>query len=217
MSKSSVQFVYTFPSLKFDEIVSIKSEDEVVKEELDEEEEDPLALTDTKFINKPAFIQAHEDRKEAIKYRKYGCKYDKCDRQFERKHSLDLHIIQEHSSITPKWYCFKCDFQTTKKNTLKSHISQVHGGILYACNQCMFQAAIKQQLKKHIKAVHQGIKYACNQCGSEFTAQGSLKIHVQSQHLGIKKHSCPECGKTFTRKHSLKYHLVRYHVKQFLW
>merc|ERR1712126_376534 len=109
MSKSSVKYVYTFPSLKLDEVVNIKSEDEV-REELDVEE-DPLALPETTLANRPAFIQAHGEIKEVNI--QFAC--NECDRNFTRKHGLLLHILQVHKLKTTTFSCEKCDFRTTKK------------------------------------------------------------------------------------------------------
>merc|ERR1712133_297185 len=205
MSNSSVKYVYTFPSLKLDEVVNIKSEDEV-REELDVEE-DPLALPETTLANRPAFMQAHGEIKEVNI--QFAC--NECDRNFTRKHGLLLHILQVHKLKTTTFSCEKCDFRTTKKNTLRYHTNQVHGGILFACYTCKYRTAVKGNLELHVQAHHGGMKYTCNQCGNLFTSPGSVKIHVESQHLGIKKHACTDCGKTFTRRHSLKYHIVRYH------
>ena len=216
----SVKYECTFSNLKFDQLVRVISRKDVI-EELDQDK-DPLALNETDLNNEPSSTTGRRySRKQKVypyMLKVYSC--DKCDRQFKRKHSLNLHIFEDHSlKITPTLSCRKCDYKATSKSSLQHHTTENHSALKFACIQCKFWTTTKYFLERHIRRNHAGIKHVCNQCGNGFSHPGSLKVHVESQHLGIKKYSCNNCSQKFTRCHSLKLHIVNLHkenVNEFL-
>ena len=220
MSKASVKYESTFSNLKFDQLVRVISGEDVT-EELDKDE-DPLALNETYLNNGPSSTTGRRySRKQKVypyMLKVYAC--DKCDRQFKRKHSLNLHIFEDHSlKITPLLSCKECDYEATSKSSLQHHTTEIHSAFKFLCNQCKYWTTNKYFLERHIRRNHEGIKHVCNQCGNGFSHPGSLQVHIESQHLGIKKYSCNNCGQKFTRSHSLKLHIVNLHkdnVNEFL-
>nr|CAI5868653.1 unnamed protein product [Callosobruchus analis] len=149
-----------------------------------------------------------------------------CKASFNKKISLDDHIIKYHpsfaSSVTSKVHkCTKCNFETTMCTDLKRH-SMKHAEtpdkhMLSTCRFCQATFKSKTSVDDHILRKHPNFiasksrdGRACLQCNAIFKRQTTLDEHILRTHpnsissVTSKLHECTQCAFKTTR-HSLKH------------
>ncbi|OQV25211.1 PR domain zinc finger protein 14 [Hypsibius exemplaris] len=105
-----------------------------------------------------------------------------CDRSFEKRDRLRIHILHVHEKYKPH--------------------------VCAACGKAFSQSS---SLNKHIR-VHTGQRpYKCVHCAKTFTASSILRTHIR-QHSGEKPFKCKFCGKSFASHAAHDSHVRRSHI-----
>ena len=136
-------------------------------------------------------------------------KCEKCDRCFNAKAKLKLHIESVHEG---KLYsCTQCSYQGRHKFYIQKHKKSIHDGVSYPCKQCNYKATFKISLKRHIEFTHEGISYPCNQCTYKARQKSNLKVHREVMHKETPIFSCQKCDYIPKTKYDLKMHTDLFH------
>lgn len=110
-----------------------------------------------------------------------GFKCQFCDKEFNRKARLQMHIRYVHEKDRP----FECD----------------------VCLKCFTR---KEDLNRHA-VLHTGEKpHQCPQCKKTFAIKPSLKLHMLT-HTKEEPRSCHDCGRAFIRRDCLLRHMRKKH------
>lgn len=115
--------------------------------------------------------------------------------------------------------CEMCDKTFNRKARLQMHIRYVHAKDRpFECKECGKKFTRKEDLNRHA-VLHTGEKpHICQTCGKKFAIKPSLKLHILT-HTREQPRSCHECGRAFIRRDCLLRHLRKKHkdkVEQFL-
>nr|CAI5868651.1 unnamed protein product [Callosobruchus analis] len=143
-----------------------------------------------------------------------------CKASFNKKISLDDHIIKYHpsfaSSVTSKVHkCTKCNFETTMCTDLKRH-SMKHAETPNTCALCHASFKTKRTLDNHTLQKHPKFIdsvtskiHECTLCTFKTTMNAGFKEHLLKHPETIS--SCVQCNTTFKRKIFLDDHIVKKH------
>ena len=127
------------------------------------------------------------------------------------------HMDSKHSTNNERFKCDLCDKDFQTKGGLKLHLDTVHSEMTFQCHLCpkIFRSA--SGLKTHIKEVHEGMrrsseKIMCTECGKVVTRQ-TLFVHMRSQH-GKERLRCDQCDSDtiFRDKKMLDQHIKNFHI-----
>nr|CAI5868648.1 unnamed protein product [Callosobruchus analis] len=153
-----------------------------------------------------------------------------CKASFNKKISLDDHIIKYHpsfaSSVTSKVHkCTKCNFETTMCTDLKRH-SMKHAEtpdkhMLSTCRFCQATFKSKTSVDDHILRKHPNFIasvtskiHECAKCTFKTVYGSHLKSHL-SRHSetpgNCQKITCPHCKAKFRRRTLLDNHVIKKH------
>ena len=131
----------TIKSLQLD-ILSIKEELKDVKSELKEVKEELKEVKDEKEKHLNA---KHEEEESTSNKRSSYCR--KCDKSFNSKKSLNLHVKKMHPQ---KMKCRLCEETFDENIKLERHISLHHESTeKFDCNECGKSFVLKWRLTKH--------------------------------------------------------------------
>nr|CAI5868645.1 unnamed protein product [Callosobruchus analis] len=153
-----------------------------------------------------------------------------CKASFNKKISLDDHIIKYHpsfaSSVTSKVHkCTKCNFETTMCTDLKRH-SMKHAEtpdkhMLSTCRFCQATFKSKTSVDDHILRKHPNFiasvtskLHECTQCAFKTTARGRLKKHLLKHSETSSDYNfltCTYCNAKFRRRTLLDNHVIKKH------
>nr|CAI5868644.1 unnamed protein product [Callosobruchus analis] len=154
-----------------------------------------------------------------------------CKASFNKKISLDDHIIKYHpsfaSSVTSKVHkCTKCNFETTMCTDLKRH-SMKHAEtpdkhMLSTCRFCQATFKSKTSVDDHILRKHPNFIasvtskiHECAKCTFKTVYANNLKIHSLRHHPCSSKsrdgRACLQCNAIFKRQTTLDEHILRTH------
>nr|CAI5868652.1 unnamed protein product [Callosobruchus analis] len=143
-----------------------------------------------------------------------------CKASFNKKISLDDHIIKYHpnfaSSVTSKIHkCTKCNFETTMCTDLKRH-SMKHAETPDKCTHCDRTFKTKSLLDNHLIKKHPNFVssvtnkiHKCTMCSYETTISTNLRSHllIHAKTPAI----CRPCNAIFKRQTTLDEHILRTH------
>ncbi|TGZ81051.1 hypothetical protein EX30DRAFT_306815, partial [Ascodesmis nigricans] len=121
-------------------------------------------------------------RRPARPKKRHDCSYPGCDKTFNQKTHLDIHV-RAHTGDKP-FQCDKCDQRFTQAGNLKTHQRRHTGEKPYSCEICGKSFAQRGNVRAH-QAVHDGTKpFTCrlDQCNKKFTQLGNLKSHQNKFH-----------------------------------
>ena len=163
---------------------------------------------------------------ENAKRRIYQC--DQCDKSYEVKSSLKVHIKTVHEGKRDH-KCKECDKSYTQKATLDAHISAIHTQIKQQCPKCEMSFTTKRHRRDHLNRVHGEEKEKCFVC-YKMICKSLLEDHIKSKHefytkydlgYGIvdhnlknpeqKRYQCNQCDKSYTQRGTLNQHIETIH------
>lgn len=159
----------------------------------------------------------HMDPEELGSNRK--CPHEGCEKVFEKKFYLDIHIRRHHTHEKP-FECETCGKTFTVKAALKDH-ERVHTGEKpYDCDICKKAFSTSGALRIH-KMIHdEQRRYACDveNCQQSFKINKNLWRHKKVDHGIVSERGegkivdCPKCDKRCSDKHALEKHMIKHTV-----
>ena len=188
-------------------------------------EENMLISTSNEAI--PSESEASDD--DDIRFQRrpkiYKCKYDGCDKVFDRPCRLEEHIRQ-HTGERP----FICDEPDCGKSFqrdyhLSRHKNDSHANVRnHACSYegCDQRFATSQRLRNHEKSHEKNDQYRCTDfppCNEQFRKKSTLQAHISEYHLGRNPYTCTHndyftgqpCVKGFKTSQALNRHIASHH------
>lgn len=165
---------------------------------------------DESFIKEGDFFNHVQKHQYASKSRTNNFMCDLCGRSYDRRRSLEIHMINKHTDQKRCSHCNKAFDKSVYRQHVREENAKRHLGA-FMCDICGFKANYKHHLAQHIARVHDREDCECNECGRTFKSQANLKDHYLNVHRA-KKESCQLCGKVFRCKSHLDFHLKRAHA-----
>ncbi|RXM91980.1 Zinc finger and BTB domain-containing protein 40 [Acipenser ruthenus] len=147
----------------------------------------------------------------------FTCKW--CDKSFEFKCRMEVHLKRCRLSSQAPVECPECGETVASLRALQLHTSQSHGDAprkkrkqgAVTCDICGKSFAHQSGMLYHKRADHFDEKpYSCDQCGAKFAANSTLKNHKRL-HTGERPFFCKHCDMMFTQAAALAYHTKKKH------
>lgn len=136
-----------------------------------------------------------------------------CGATVSSKASLTFHIKSIHYGLGSE-KCANCDKSFQSRGKLKLHMSRVHATCekVFKCDICSKTFAEKNYLTNH-RICHNLIKpYKCPHCPKSFHRNYSRKIHLRVHEPIVRSFKCEICDKYFSSLCGRKGHYQRVHV-----
>ncbi|KAF2879545.1 hypothetical protein ILUMI_26629 [Ignelater luminosus] len=150
------------------------------------------------------YLTAHKNsiHKEDIKLPPNTHECVICNKKYQHKNSLDLHMNVHTGNVA---ICDICGKILASKEKLRFHM-RIHTGYKpFSCSFCGKCFTKKSILIEH-ERVHTGEKpYTCEHCFRGFSQRSSLVIHTRG-HTGEKPYVCHICKKGFAARAMLNLH-----------
>lgn len=213
-----------------DEITCNESEEGVVEEKIDPDNDDKdpdfsfnkagkrmrkvlkrfECSTCQKTFEKPSKLLRHEKIHDVNK-KPYACEIFDCFHRFTNPESLQRHQII-HSGMISKVAsepCVICSKEFDTQEAMASHM-RIHKDdmmkIDFSCNLCDKVFTKLNDLTRHSRTHVVNKNFKCNICSKMFS-QGSHLIDHLNRHNGLRPHICLVCNKSFQQSSTLKDHL----------
>lgn len=180
----------------------------------------------------PAAVERHI-KAHFVKDNIFLCPF--CALTFNKKHSLERHLLQVHGNSAPQFHCDLCpDWKTKFLTNLRRHMLTVH--LQIKMHKCPFSDSCpdkffttKDTLNFHLAGHHDFLFIKCGRCSQKFDNEADLDDHQASdrciQRTVRRRHrntnsaaledsmmgiSCEVCKKIFETKTQFNVH---YHQK----
>jgi hypothetical protein len=145
-----------------------------------------------------------KERKQYKKRPKQILKCHFCDKQYERKSKLVVHIQSHIYEPLPCSYCNKI---FKRYNDLKYHIKRHEKAYDHICYYCGKGFIGKTAFEIHVRTKHtKEFPYECDKCEKKFASKFALKNHDLIVHTNNNTFICEICGKSFKNPYYLKQH-----------
>ncbi|CAH1797166.1 unnamed protein product [Owenia fusiformis] len=154
-------------------------------------------------------LALHMQLKHGIKLQIKIHKCEFCDRSYQGKESLYIHL---RTHAADKQVCLRCGHFCDTAEQLDEHFETVHRkDCKFHCKTCDKYFNFEQQYNQHMKC-HE--RHKCLVCNMTFPRSKLLCRHSRISH-GVKlpedgkskEHTCEECGKMFRRPGLLSIHM----------
>ena len=152
---------------------------------------------------------------------RYKCPNVGCDRMFEKKQSIEFHMINHRESQAPLavpsgFLCTMCLSDIRERRSGMNYLDECNRETeeMFECSLCAELFETKVLLCKHILNEHEGSSYSnfiCPQCFRLFQDQSELKSHVRN-HKKL-KYNCVHCGWTYRQQFEWLKHLKNDHTE----
>lgn len=152
---------------------------------------------------------------------KHGIKFpcEQCDKIYNLKDSLKMHILQNHSDSNPrnvKNPCSFCGLGFSSQEELGVH-EEVHKNNVtpFSCTICQEVCTNSLRLHTHVKESHtmKDFYVVCDACGQKFTTKQNLRRHKLLKHDdSFQKLTCSveNCNYVTVSKSVLKLHMYKH-------
>ncbi|XP_041968379.1 zinc finger protein 2 homolog isoform X2 [Aricia agestis] len=138
---------------------------------------------------------------------------DKCNKVFNTRYKLSLHVRGVHLKLYPR-RCPICPERFNSNYSRAIHLQDVHNQTtrVHKCETCGRAFNLKYHLICHTRSVHlQERNHQCKVCLQRFFNKETLKRHMII-HTGEKNYKCELCGLTFLRRKNLRDHLKLHEI-----
>ena len=149
-----------------------------------------------------------------------------CDKRFESKDGLKIHMKMHDQSHPSNFKCPECSKVYTHSSDLNKHMKMYHSdeSKTFSCDCCDFITNRRDTLYKHERVYHDqhyrdfkaiqetlktNTKLKCFDCGKKFETAADIENHIVLN--GCKENKCQHCGKTFNVRHNLLQHIREVH------
>lgn len=156
-------------------------------------------------------LTAHLVGHTSVQHQTFPCQ--RCDKTFNRKHNLHLHVERVHLQMKPV-ECTICSKSFFSNSELLIHMQRHMGAKPFMCNVCGEAFSSNNTRLHHKRLVHTGERpYQCDICKEEFLIKPQISVHM-IKHSGVKPHACDQCDKRYNTAGELTTHWRRMHSGQ---
>ncbi|KAG7174070.1 GDNF-inducible zinc finger protein 1-like [Homarus americanus] len=143
-----------------------------------------------------------------IHRRNHDSQCDVCDKVFQTRSSLDMHMKLKHSEKTVP--CPLCPRMFPFKFLMNKHVDKAHNSETppqHECSECDFSARTEGALNIHQRRIHNKVPkmYKCSKCLAPFWTKISFDKHMDV-HNTENGFTCQICMQTFISKNDLYTH-----------
>jgi hypothetical protein len=131
-----------------------------------------------------------------------------CGKQFGSSQKLAYHM-DEHKD--QQFNCEQCDKVFQRKLNLQLHMKTIHSGQTFICETCSATFKSRRNLRMHIHHHHLERKLQCQLCPKAFVEAGKLKQHMTNVHIKDTPYKCRYCEKAYNDKSNMRQHERREH------
>ena len=152
-------------------------------------------------------------RKYHTKDRPFACHL--CDGRYSRRHTLNLHIQQNHQHQNP-YMCYICGKLFKIRPCLIRHLKYGHiqeSEKMALCSQCPKRFKSEHDLKAHARTHLTEKLWPCDICNKPFKTKKYMKEH-RKIHSQERVQICETCGKGFFKLEHLKNHSLLHSGKK---
>eukprot|EP00090_Calanus_glacialis_P029222 TRINITY_DN4688_c0_g1_i1.p1 TRINITY_DN4688_c0_g1~~TRINITY_DN4688_c0_g1_i1.p1 ORF type:complete len:736 (-),score=154.11 TRINITY_DN4688_c0_g1_i1:308-2515(-) len=147
----------------------------------------------------------------------YICRFDDCNKMFDRKKVYLKHIYLIHEGGNEKRkrkkVCEHCGALITANN-MKQHVRTVHTHKHeknFACEHCGKEFKYRSELTVHLTHHTGELNFSCSGCAKKFRRAAEARL-CEKGHRGIYNFSCNICDYKTHKKHHLDRHM-KSHLK----
>jgi len=145
-----------------------------------------------------------------LKQKRYKCV--KCDKIFENRYKLEMHMTKKFSCVKPVLECDKCLKVFKDSSSFKVHMAKKFSCVkpVFKCDKCSKQFKDANSFKVHMSRIKSCVKPKCEKCLKVFKGLKAYKVHMSRKNSCIKPvFSCEKCSKMFDKSSSYQAHIAR--------
>lgn len=138
--------------------------------------------------------------------RSYRCKF--CSREFDRRLTLDTHLIREHkdsAGIVPSHLCNICGHKFIQLSQLNAHLKFHDKSVRCLHPGCTHTFRYRSEMLIHMQVHTKETSFLCDECGYAGKTRTQLSRH-RRVHTGEKRYRCSLCPYIAAHIANLKRH-----------
>lgn len=126
--------------------------------------------------------------------RSYKCKF--CPREFDRRLTLDTHLMREHkdsAGIVASHLCNICGHKFLQLNQLNAHLKFHDKTVRCPHPGCLLTFRYQSEMLIHMQVHTKETRFLCDECGYAGKTKTQLSRH-RRVHTGERRYKCSHCS-----------------------